>query len=228
MPELLDALADALGVALDDADEDAVVEETAEITSDKYSKIAKRVLRKKSGVFRKITKKITKGKHSDNKSPNQLLQDALKNDDVSDRMRNKVKKIKLDTKTPTKYDWKYLSIQGHSDYAIERARINKYYPNKSKKTILVQLDIQFCDNKKIYSYYKVPLSIVLIMFAIPLTYLTKNEYFAGAWNWFWYSWWYKQGSNRLMKGKDLKKYAKEFRFSKEWIKMKDIMRKENE
>lgn len=40
---------------------------------------------------------------------------------------------------------------------------------------------------KIYEYEKVPVVICCIMINAPLTYLTKNGYLAGAWNFFWYS-----------------------------------------
>ena len=42
-----------------------------------------------------------------------------------------------------------------------------------------------------YEYKKIPNPIIIVMSIIPLTYLTKNNYFAGAWNFFWYAWWFK-------------------------------------
>ena len=35
-----------------------------------------------------------------------------------------------------------------------------------------------------YTYNKIPNPVIIVMSIIPLTYLTKNNYFAGAWNFF--------------------------------------------
>lgn len=52
---------------------------------------------------------------------------------------------------------------------------------------------------KPYNYYHIPNAIITVMCMIPLTYLTKNNYFAGAWNFFWYSWLMKNAPTSYLK-----------------------------
>ena len=112
-----------------------------------------------------------------------------------------------------KYAWRYLIDEKHSDRCIYKMR-NKYI-GKTFSTIQVQferhasvLDMDIpeylkkqlwvlpnydeiaTELSKVYDYKKVPNAIIVVMTIIPLTYLTKNNYFAGAWNFFWYSWLY--------------------------------------
>lgn len=58
-------------------------------------------------------------------------------------------------------------------------------------------------HSKPYNYNQIPNAIITVMCMIPLTYLTKNNYFAGAWNFFWYAWLMKDASST---------YLKKFRF----------------
>ena len=82
------------------------------------------------------------------------------------------------------YAWRYLISEKHSDRCIYRMR--RHWKNKDKTS---NIDIQFNGPKsKVYLYHKIPNVIILVMCLIPLTYLTKNNYFAGAWNFFWYAW----------------------------------------
>lgn len=137
------------------------------------------------------------------------------------------------TKHP--YAWRYLTMEKHSDNAIYRMR-NKYI-GKQQST----MQMQFYHKKDIsiiYTYKRVPNALICVMCLIPLSYITKNNYFAGAYNFFWYAWWYKQDANTtilkyLRKFSDrpkemvLKEYSKEFRFKrlkqhKGMKKMKDI------
>ena len=119
------------------------------------------------------------------------------------------------TKHP--YAWRYLSLERHSDDVIYRMR-NKYI---GKQTSTMQL--QFFHYRKVlspvYTYKKVPNALICVMCLIPLSYITKNNYFAGAYNFFWYAWWYKQDGNNLMlrylvSEDKLKEYTKEFRFKR--------------
>ena len=119
------------------------------------------------------------------------------------------------TKHP--YAWRYLSLERHSDDVIYRMR-NKYI---GKQTSTMQL--QFFHNRKVlsavYTYKKVPNALICVMCLIPLSYITKNNYFAGAYNFFWYAWWYKQDGNNLMGNylqseERMKEYLKEFRFKR--------------
>ena len=113
-----------------------------------------------------------------------------------------------------KYAWRYLIDEKHSDRCIYRMR-NKYI-GKTHSTIQIQfeqgwdisnMDINTNLKKQLrqlpnrneistvlspfYTYNKIPNPIVVVMCIIPLSYLTKNNYFAGAWNFFWYAWWFK-------------------------------------
>lgn len=146
-----------------------------------------------------------------------VLKKVLRNNGVSERMiaktldiwrsENGVKKSLIaDNKFPYKYY--YLTDTFHSDTAIYRIRALYYSTNDN----VVNIGITFKQGETEYRYYRVPLLIFYTMLIIPLTYLTKNGYLAGAYNYFWYTWWYKNPANTLMQNKDLKLYAKKFRF----------------
>lgn len=225
MPELLEALGECLGDLVTESSEDAEITEEAVECSSKFKRLWKQVRSSKLERFAK-TKKVLKRLnalkiHKEQVSANNLIQKSLKNNGVSRFMRKKVSNVKINTRTPNKYQWHYLVDEKHSDRAIYRARIRSYYESKSKKDIYIALDIQFSSSGIIYTYFKVPLSIALVMFYIDLTYLTKNNFWAGAWNWFWYSWWYKQADNNLMRGVNREEYAKKFRFSPKWKEIKN-------
>ena len=136
------------------------------------------------------------------------------------------------TKHP--YAWRHLSAEHHSDDVIEKMRTS--YIGKTRST----LQLQFIHEQKlqytcfvlsnIYTYRKVPNPVICVMNLIPLSYITKNNFFAGAYNFFWYAWWCLQVENELMYNKYIRdakgdtsdeaikkaqtKYLKEFRFYK--------------
>lgn len=90
------------------------------------------------------------------------------------------------------YKWYYLTNTHHSDSAIYRMR-RKHISNNLE---YVELQIQFIKgNGTIYSYKHIPYIISVVMTLIGLRYVTKNNYLAGAYNYFWYAWWNRQPEN---------------------------------
>lgn len=80
--------------------------------------------------------------------------------------------------------WYYLTNTHHSDNTIYRIRRR----NISCDKLRCEMELRFMSGPQhSYNYYKVPMFVFGIMTMIPLTYLTKNGYLAGAWNFFWYS-----------------------------------------
>ena len=80
--------------------------------------------------------------------------------------------------------WYYLYHGKHSDDCIYAIRIR----NVSRDKLRVEMALKFMTGPvKTYNYFQVPLPIFVVMTMIPLTYLTKNGFLAGAWNFFWYS-----------------------------------------
>lgn len=154
-----------------------------------------------------------------------IIRKVLKLDDVSDRMIQKTQavwsdengvKTALHTDRQFPYEYHYLSATRHSDFAIWRTRALYYSSNEKSVNIGITFDIGGIE----YRYYHVPLFVYYTMLIIPLTYVTKNRFIAGAYNYFWYSWWYKQPENTLMANKDLRTYAKKFRFLNKGAKLR--------
>lgn len=157
------------------------------------------------------------------------------------------------TKHP--YAWRHLSAEHHSDDVIEKMRTS--YIGKTRSTLQLQFiheqklweaasPVTIVDGKayaerwtvwdtryvlsNIYTYRKVPNAVICVMNLIPLSYITKNNFFAGAYNFFWYAWWCLQVENELMYNKYIRdakgdtsneaikkaqtKYLKQFRFHK--------------
>ena len=84
--------------------------------------------------------------------------------------------------------WIYLTNTKHSDHAIYKIRRRNISANK----LACQMDLVFMSGSvkevgKIYSWHMVPVVVFMTMTMIPLTYLTKHGYLAGAWNFFWYA-----------------------------------------
>ena len=80
--------------------------------------------------------------------------------------------------------WYYLTNERHSDYCIYRIRRR----NISVDKLRTQMELRFIKGPDhSYMYYNTPMFIFAQMTLINLTYLTKNKYLAGAWNYFWYS-----------------------------------------
>ena len=80
--------------------------------------------------------------------------------------------------------WYYLTNTHHSDNTIYRIRRR----NISADRLSCQMELRFMSGPQhSYNYYHVPLFVFAVMTFIPLSYLTKNGYLAGAWNFFWYS-----------------------------------------
>lgn len=162
-----------------------------------------------------------------------IVKKMLRQNGVSERMIAKTsdiwedetgvkKSLVTDRQFPYKYH--YLTATLHSDKTIWRIRGIYYSANNQ----YVNIGITFMHNSTEYVYYRVPILIFYTMLIIPLTYVTKNKYLAGAYNYFWYSWWYKQPENTIMmKHKNnLTAYSKQFRFLNKSKKIKDKI-KEN-
>lgn len=80
--------------------------------------------------------------------------------------------------------WYYLTNERHSDNCIYRIRRR----NISADKLRTQMELKFIKGPDhSYMYYNVPMFIFSQMTLINLTYLTKNDYLAGAYNYFWYS-----------------------------------------
>lgn len=80
--------------------------------------------------------------------------------------------------------WYYLTNTHHSDNTIYRIR-RKYI---SADKLSCEMELRFMSGPQhSYVYNGVPLFVFAVMIIIPVTYLTKNGYLAGAWNFFWYS-----------------------------------------
>ena len=120
------------------------------------------------------------------------------------------------------YSWRYLIDEKHSDRCIYRMRVRwknndgtsnidicflhhvrkreviawPSKPQKIKKGMLPGTPLP----SEPYLFHEVPNAIVCVMSLIPLTYLTKNNYFAGAYNFFWYSWLMKDAPRSYLKG----------------------------
>ena len=80
--------------------------------------------------------------------------------------------------------WYYLYHEKHSDDCIYAIRLRKVTRDKMR----TEMALRFMTGPmKVYNYFQVPMPVFMVMTMIPLTYLTKNGYLAGAWNFFWYS-----------------------------------------
>ncbi len=192
-------LADVVGDLLEDGEAEDLAEEGLEHSA---KSILKRALQRKRAF-------VLKKKNQQNLAT-QLLHDGVSKSLVQRHQQNQEY-----YKSQTNYGYHYLSDEYHSDETIRRIRIRNKWENKAKKTMLVTMELKFIKGpNKTYTYHRVPLSVFMAMCTIRLTYMTKNLYQAGAWNFFWYAWWYKQTDNKLMAGRDLKSYAKIFRFEK--------------
>lgn len=131
--------------------------------------------------------------------------------EIIDNVYNKEWKFKNEERHP--YSWRYLMATLNSDRAIWRTRIRQKWGFKCN----IQIQFRSPLKPKLYTYHCVPKAVFTIMCISPLRYLTKNNYFAGAYNFFWYSWWYKQPENSTIGSLDLAKYITGFRF---WNKKK--------
>lgn len=134
--------------------------------------------------------------------------------------------------TTSPYAWRYLIDEKHSDRCIYRMRI--HWKNKDHTS---NIDIVFLHKVRMkekpfntskpqkikagmkpgdpipspaYLYHQIPNAIIAVMSLMPLTYLTKNNYFAGAWNFFWYAWLVPKGLTGNKRGT-----LKGFRFMKQ-------------
>ena len=80
--------------------------------------------------------------------------------------------------------WYYLVNNHHSDMCIYRIRRRSISCDKLR----CEMELRFMSGPQhSYNYYAVPMFVFALMTMMPLTYLTKNGYLAGAWNFFWYS-----------------------------------------
>ena len=84
----------------------------------------------------------------------------------------------------TSQRWYYLINTLHSDRCIWRIRRR----NISADKLRCQMELRFLKGPShSYMYYSVPMFVFAEMTLINLTYLTKNGYLAGAYNYFYYS-----------------------------------------